>query len=62
MSGPTPRDRQIADFLAAEELTARVDECYRSGHRYNDPEDPDRCVRCGYLLPELPLAADDIPF
>lgn len=61
---PTPRDRQIADFLAAERLSEQVDTCLRSGHLICS-EDPDRCVRCGRILEEgldYTEVDDDIPF
>lgn len=66
MPEPTPRDRQIADFLAAERLREQVDTCIVRGHLLNDREDLDKCTRCGRFLQEgfdyEPDHEYDIPF
>jgi hypothetical protein len=58
---PSPRERQVADYLAGEAAIERQaqarQECEESGHLHVDQDD--RCVRCGHIDP---FDFDDIPF
>lgn len=58
----TPRDRQVQEFLRAEALdayrAALAADCETEGHLFGDPEDRDRCMRCG----RIPHEEDDLPW